>query len=269
MTVILVTVDGLRPDAHPLVSCPHWNHLINHGTYTHTATSVTPSFTLPAHLSVFYGVPPLRHGTFSNEFTPMAMPLKGLIEQINAAGMTTGMVYSWGPLRDVAPPGALSYSHYRELDFSNLAESDHPTIDVAVSLIESGRLDFLFVYIRAVDEVGHARGWMTDDYLRQVEIADGQLGRVIAAMGPGDVILVESDHGGHGRGHGTDAPEDVTIPWLLMGAGVRSGVHVKTPVSLIDTAPTLVRLMNVAPAAGWEGVAIAEALEDSFASAAS
>lgn len=260
MTVILVTVDGLRPDALHLVNCTNLRHVMSNGAHTLNARSVTPSVTLPAHLSVFYSVSPQRHGTLSNEFRPMSEPFPGLVEQISAAGMRTAMVYSWEPLRDIARPGALNFAHFRQLDFSNLAESDHPTIDVAVSLVESKVFGFLFVYIGATDEVGHATGWMTDEYLSQVEIADGQIGRLIAAMGPDDVILIESDHGGHDRGHGTAAPEDMTIPWMLMGAGVRSGVCLETPVSLIDTAPTLARLMNVTPASHWEGAAITEAL---------
>ena len=45
----------------------------------------------------------------------------------------------------------------------------------------------------------------------------------------------------HYRNHGTDSPEDMTIPWLLAGPGVRVGHALQTPISLLDTAPTLAR----------------------------
>ena len=30
-------------------------------------------------------------------------------------------------------------------------------------------------------------------------------------------ILLTADHGGHGRGHGSDCPEDMTIPLVMNG----------------------------------------------------
>jgi len=260
VTVVLVTVDGLRPDALQWVDSPHVDHLAARGAYSMNARSVMPSITLPAHLSTFYSVPPERHGVFHNDRRSAPVNLPGLFEQIHRHGLCAGMVYSWEPLRDVAGDGSLELAHFRRLKLSDLPAADHPTVDVAVPLIESGRLDFLFVYLGATDEAGHLHGWMTDEYLRQVEIADGQIGRLAAALGPDDVILVESDHGGHDRGHGTDTPEDMTIPWLLSGAGVRRGVELRTPISLLDTAPTLAALLGIAAPEGWEGRAVAEAL---------
>src|SRR2546425_7094759 len=32
-----------------------------------------------------------------------------------------------------------------------------------------------------------------------------------------------SDHGGHGRSHGTEVGEDMRIPWVIAGPGVRAG----------------------------------------------
>src|SRR3712207_7396850 len=42
------------------------------------------------------------------------------------------------------------------------------------------------------------------------------------------VTLVLSDHGGHERTHGTDMDEDMLIPWVLHGPGVRSGYAIRS-----------------------------------------
>jgi arylsulfatase A-like enzyme len=55
-------------------------------------------------------------------------------------------------------------------------------------------------------------------------------------------------------------PEDLTIPWFMVGPKVRSGYEIKAPVSLLDTAPTIARLLNVQPPTEWVGRAIEEAL---------
>lgn len=261
MTVVLVTVDGLRPDALQVVDTPHLDGLMARGAASMTARSVLPSKTLPAHFSAFYSLPPAQHGVLDNDRRPPTQTVPGLFEAVHRRGGSAGMVFSWEPLRFLAPAGCLRFAHFNLLDLADLPAADHPTVDVAVPLIEGGRFELLFVYLGATDETGHAHGWMTDEYLRQVEIADGQIGRLAAAMGPDDTMLVQSDHGGHDRGHGTDCAEDMTIPWLLSGAGVRRGVRLSETVSLLDTAPTLAALMGLGAPGGWEGRIVAEALD--------
>jgi len=263
MTVVLVVVDGLRPDAVQLVRSPHIDHLMYTGAHTLTARSVTPSITLPAHMSAFYSVEPSRHGVLDNHPRPAPPTQPGLLEQLALHGRRAGTVFSWEPLRHLGAAGSLTISHFHRLDLTNLADADHPVVDVAVPLIESGWLDFLFVYLGATDEVGHEHGWMTDEYLLQIEITDGQIGRLVAALGDGDVILVSSDHGGHDRGHGTDSAEDMTVPLLLNGAGVRRGVELRTPVTLLDIAPTVAALLGIPAHQGWEGRVLVEALKES------
>ena len=261
MTVVLVTVDGLRPDALQLVDTPHLDRLVARGASSMTARSVMPSMTLPAHFSAFYSLDPTRHGVLDNDRRPPKQPVQGLFEAVHRHGRSAGMVFSWEPLRHLAPAGSLRFAHFERLDLADLPAADHPAVDVAVPLIEQGRFELLFVYLGAADETGHAHGWMTEEYLRQVEISDGHLGRLAAAMRPDDVMLVQSDHGGHDRGHGTDCAEDMTIPWLLSGAGIRRGVQLSAPISLLDTAPTLAALLGIEAPDGWEGRIITEALE--------
>jgi arylsulfatase A-like enzyme len=74
------------------------------------------------------------------------------------------------------------------------------------------------------------------------------------------VTLVLSDHGGHERSHGTDSPEDMTIPWLLHGPGVKEGVTLTEEVRLFDTPPTLAYLLSLIPDRYWEGRIATEAL---------
>jgi arylsulfatase A-like enzyme len=81
---------------------------------------------------------------------------------------------------------------------------------------------------------------------------------VVDALPAGAHIIVQSDHGGHDRGHGTEMPEDMTIPWLAAGPGIRSGHPITAQVSLLDTAPTVARLLGVTPPREWEGRVVEE-----------
>ncbi|MBO4798595.1 MAG: alkaline phosphatase family protein, partial [Candidatus Methanomethylophilaceae archaeon] len=110
MKVILVSVDGMRPDA--LKNIAQVQDLIRRSSHTLSARTVFPPVTLPAHMSMFLGVDPDRHGTTTNTYTPQVRPINGLVEQLRANGNTCAFFYNWGQLRDLVPPGYLTFSFF-------------------------------------------------------------------------------------------------------------------------------------------------------------
>ena len=84
--VILILVDGMRPDA--LLNCenPYVTELLNNSAYTLKAQTVMPSVTLPCHMSLFHSVDPGRHGVTTNTFTPQVRPVNGLDKKIKDSG---------------------------------------------------------------------------------------------------------------------------------------------------------------------------------------
>jgi arylsulfatase A-like enzyme len=81
---------------------------------------------------------------------------------------------------------------------------------------------------------------------------------VLDALPMDTAVVVQADHGGHGRNHGTDAPEDMTIPWLAAGPSIRAGHVIQTPVSLLDTAPTIAHMLGLKASPQWEGRCVDE-----------
>lgn len=84
--VILILVDGMRPDALTGCGHPYVKRLFEIGSYSMEAKTVYPSVTLPCHMSLFHSVPPERHGILTNTYVPQVRPVKGLCEQLSAAG---------------------------------------------------------------------------------------------------------------------------------------------------------------------------------------
>lgn len=257
--VVFFMFDGVRPDALALANCPNLQSLLQRGSSTLSASSVMPCLTLPCHTSIFYSVPPTRHGITSNVWTPMARPVRGLIEVARQAGRKTAAFYNWEPLRDLTPPGALHFAYYR--DNSYTADGDQVIADEAARFIGAERPDFAFVYFGTIDIAGHVYGWLSNEYLRQLERDDAALGTVLSVLGDQHSIVLHSDHGGHDRNHGQDVPEDMTIPWLAAGPTIRRDYRIQAQVSLLDTAPTLARLLDLKPDAQWEGHCLAEIFE--------
>lgn len=129
--------------------------------------------------------------------------------------------------------------------------------------MEEQPFDFLFIYYGHTDDCGHQHGWMSEPYLRAIENADKCIDYVLQACertGRETTVLVQSDHGGHERSHGTDSPEDMTIPWILSGAGVRKGQMLDGNVRIFDTCPTLAAVLGLPHAREWDGRVIEESL---------
>ena len=70
-------------------------------------------------------------------------------------------------------------------------------------------------------------------------------------------VIITADHGGHGRTHGTDMPEDMTIPVIVIGEGFEPKSTLSS-TSILDIAPTVVKLLGVTPDEEWEGKALYE-----------
>ena len=249
--VILISIDGMRPDGALACGNPFVQQMMAIGSHALDAKTVFPSVTLPCHMSMFHSVPPERHGMTTNLFMPQVHPVQGLFEQITWAGGACAMYYGWEPLRDISRPGSLRYAEY----IHSYAEdaTDGILTDRALARIQKDHPDFVFLYMVETDEKGgHDSGWMTDTYLSYVSAAIDNVKRVWEAAGDEYTVIVTADHGGHGRGHGSDAPEDMTIPMFFLGKEFEAGKALPN-VSILDLAPTIAKIMGVPAAPQWEG----------------
>lgn len=258
---ILVVIDGCRPDGIQQADTPNIDALIERGAHTFKARSVVPSATLPCHTSMFRGVTPSRHGITTNTWVPMVRPVPSIAETAHAMNRKTAFIYNWEQLRDLAAPGSLDFSYFRE----NLddPEGDVTMAQIAAQHVTADQPDFCFLYLGIVDIVGHRHGWMSAEYLEQIAVADRAIGIVLEQLEEASLldryfILVQSDHGGHEKTHGTDLPEDVTIPWVAAGAKVRQAGEIEGPVRIIDTAPTLAHVLDLPLSGDWEGRPISQ-----------
>ena len=123
--VILVSVDGMRPDGFESCGSFCIEKLKRECAYTLRGRSVMPSVTLPCHMTMFHGVAPERHGITTNLYMPQVRPVEGLCERLRAAGKTCAFFYNWHELRDLVRPGSLAYSVFFQYvsDFRTGSES--------------------------------------------------------------------------------------------------------------------------------------------------
>ena len=254
--VIFVTIDGMRPDAFLSCGHPMVEYIRRNASYSMDASSVIPSVTLPAHLSIFYSVPPQRHGTLTNDYVPPVRPFDGLFEQIRHAGKTSAMFTGWEPLREVSRPGLLTFSEYAWA--YSIESSDTYLTDRALVCIKEREPDFLFLHLVETDEKGgHDNGWMSEKYLDRVRIALDNLKKILDACGDQYTVIVSADHGGHDRMHGTELLEDMVIPMFFIGKTFKAGKELHG-LSLLDLAPTIAKVMGIPTVREWEGKSVVD-----------
>ena len=252
--VILISVDAMRPDGFLACKNPYIEKMMESAYYTLDGQTVLPTVTLPCHMSLFHSVVPQRHGITTNLYLPMARPINGLFEQLKNAQKVCAMYYGWEPLRDVARPASLKYSEY----IHSYAEesSDTALTDSALARIRKSKPDFVFLYMVETDQKGgHDHGWMTEAYLNRISIAVDNIKRVIEECGDEYTIIITADHGGHDRTHGTELPEDVTIPIFYIGKQFPAGKRFSGG-SIMDIAPTIAKIMDIPLADEWEGTSV-------------
>jgi hypothetical protein len=242
--VIVLSIDGLRPDAISMTDAPNLRRLRQIGAWATEARTITHSYTLPSHTSMLSGVDTDRHGMLHNDFTPRHGFTRYPTALFHAhdAGFTTAMFVSKPKFRHIAIPGSVDV-------FRLPSYYCAPVAAAAIEHFQRTREGLTFVHFSEPDGAGHGRGWMTEAYLQAIAQADRCLGSLLTAIAARSdrdrvLLIVSSDHGGHGRTHGSTREEDLRIPWIAWGSRVQVG-DFATPVSTMDTAATALAALGI------------------------
>lgn len=255
--VIILSIDGLRPDAIQLAPMPNLIELMKTSAYTLTAQTVHPSATLPAHASMLTGLCPSKHGVDWNDYLPENGIAQGtdLFDIAHAAGLQTVMYTGKEKLQQVTDASSLD-------KFIWINDRDKVVMQ---NLLADFPQDFgvLFIHFATTDDMGHVYGWLSGEQLSVVFRADEAIGELLAALdtkGLRDetLLIITADHGGHDTIHGSRSPEDMTIPWIASGPEIQAK-QLLTPVHTMDTAATAAYALGFPIPQEWDGVPVMEA----------
>lgn len=204
--VLLISIDGLRPDAvleadkHGL-KIPVLRGFLAQGAYARAVINVNPTVTNPNHTTLVTGVLPSEHGIYNNRpFEPSEKGGKSysryaqikaptLWGAAKAAGLKTGSAF-W-PVTDGA----------KDIDFNLKGGSDEDDGKIAsdvAALIEKERPELLTVHFVSLDHEEHKSGLFSPEANAILERIDAAVGVVVAAereVHPDAVVAIVSDHG--------------------------------------------------------------------------
>ena len=266
--MIIISIDGRRPDAISVTRMPNLQRLIRQGIYASNALTVHPSTTIAAHVSMLTGLDSSRHKVAEKTFGRGYYSQPTVFSVAKAAGLTTAMFFSKEKLDFLANPDYLDcvYGPQRHRKISVDASTD--AIAVAFDTAwPSKKCALTFIHLREPDNAGHWWGRMTKAYPRSAANADRAVGRILATVAHSSVqektaVLVTADHGGHGRSHRERKPENMTIPWIVVGANTPAGIAIEKTIYVYDIAPTVLALLNLSAPTHIDGQVIDELQAD-------
>lgn len=269
--MMLIVVDGLRPDLITSADMPALHALREQSWYPAEARSVRPSVTIAALTSLGSGVSPAVHGLTEARLRhlPRVRALSPLPAELRRLGVETTIVMPELPGATRWIAGAL----LRLAGVSRLvANSSSPA-----SLIEAGlqqldgnrRRELVVVYLNDADIAGHAWGWMSPGYRQAARTIDRALARILPVTeDPEGLIFITADHGGGGvldTDHDHPHPLNDAIPLLLLGGRVAPGMTRGEPVTLLDIPPTVLHSFGGTAPDAYQGRVIHEAFASEFA----
>jgi predicted AlkP superfamily pyrophosphatase or phosphodiesterase len=253
--VILISVDGLRPDAVSTLGeevLPNFYRLRHEGAFTDNARAdYDITVTLPNHTCMITGRRVQGHE--GHNWLENATPtqtlhdnkgayLASMFDVAHDAGLATALFASKDKFHLYddsydAHNGADNTHGKDKIDIYKQANSGaealataEPVVDMLIADLAEHPCHLVMLHILDPDSAGHHDGWMNDSYLAAVKRADTMLGRVMAFIetnpnyaGKTTVILT-SDHGGSQKSHSNaEIPENYTVPFYVWGADVTPG----------------------------------------------
>jgi len=270
--VLIVSIDGLRPDVMLLCDTPNLRGLMKRGSFSMWARTTAASVTLPSHVSMLTGVVPEVHTIMWNGDLPLsemvypAVPT--LFELAKRKGYSTGMVSGKSKFTALSPPGSIDYLWITKAS----ACTETEVTDQAVEIMERDHPAVMFVHFPGVDGTGHAKGWGSPEQRVAVEVADASVGRLLESLAKlGELekttIFITADHGGAGRTHGPEDARSRTIPWIIAGPGVRADYDLTrlgkaVDINTFDTFATACLVLGIPIDRPIDGKAIVQAFEN-------
>lgn len=265
--VVLIGIDGWGaysvPKAHDI---PNIRYFMENGCYTLKDRSVLPSASAINWSSMFMGVPTEMHGytTWGSRTPEIPSAYVGehgmcptiftiLREQMPSA--TTACFAEWDGIKYLVDTLAISH-----VDCPISADKDLNTLsNRAADYIRANKPKFIAVCNDQLDHTGHGVGHDTPAYYDCLARVDSQIGIIMqavkdAGMWDNTIFILTADHGGINKGHGGKTLQEMQIPFVICGKGVKKGMQITDCMMQYDCAATIAEIFGLQRPQSWRGV---------------
>lgn len=257
--VVFIGIDGAGDGVKdPQANAKNIKKLISEGAGTYEAKAMLPTISAENWGSMFHGVDPSKHKLTNdivsstpyaevNDYPSFMKLLKQERPKTQIASFATWSPINKGIIEDSS--GAYKVN----------GGNDATTTQKAVDYIKSEGLNTrsIFVHLDEVDGAGHNHGYFSDKFYEQLQKADQNVGQIIKALEDAGLmkdtlIIVTTDHGGSGKGHGGNTTEEQTIFWAAKGNSIKPGTVLSSDVKNIDTAAVIAHALRLDIPNNWD-----------------
>jgi len=259
--VILIGSDGFGAYAFENAKIPNLRAMMKEGSWSLEARTVLPSSSAANWASMVMGAGPELHGytTWGSkkpDMPPRLVDDYGMFPSIYSQlrkekpDSEIGVIYEWDGIGYLFPKAAVNKDQ-------NL-DGDIAVTNAATAYIKEKKPNFLFVHLHDVDSVGHQIGHGTPEYYAAIERTDTHIGTILksiedAGIAESTVVLFTADHGGINKGHGLITMNEMQIPWIIKGPGIKKDHELSQSIMTFDTAATIAELLKLKAPQVWIG----------------
>lgn len=248
--VLIIGIDGTRPDSLAVAHTPNLDALRTNGAFSDRVVTHPVTHSAACWSSMFTGVWGDKHGVNDpgNSFAGNRFDLyPGFMQRLELvnSNLNTVAFTRWADLSNVlkGTDGVTNFT------------SDAAITTATCKLLTNGNPDVFYTILLDVDSAGHSYGWgpTVPQYVHEIELADGRVGQIIDALTHRTtyeqenwLVIVLSDHGQHDS---TVEKSRVTFH-ILSGSSVAPGIMYPTP-SIVDVCATVLTHMEVPINTAW------------------
>lgn len=220
--VIILGIDGCRPDALMAANTPNIDQLTLNATYSMDALNDGITISGPSWSSILTGVWENKHRVYDNSFNGSNFSqyphFFKYIKEYNP-NLHTVSICQWAPIND-----QIAKEHADII--INTRNGTSYVEEAVVEYLKSKNPDAIFVQFDDVDGAGHAYGYSKDSekYLESIEIVDKAIGNIYSVIKQRKefndenwLIIITTDHGGINFGHGGNTFEERNIFLICSG----------------------------------------------------
>lgn len=268
--VVIIGLDGWGSFSFDKADMPHVKKLMIDGSYSLSTRSVLPSSSAVNWASMFMGAGPELHGyTDWGSKTPdlpsrvithygMFPTIFGTLRD-QASDAKIGYFYEWDGMKYLAEQKAMNESFHS----TSPGDNHHEITQACTQYILKNRPTLTAIIFDQPDGKGHKIGFGSDDYYQKLSVLDQRIGEIIEAIHNAGIrnetiIMIVADHGDINTGHGGKTMNEMQVPLIFSGKGIRKNHQINASTMVYDIAATIGAIFNLNNPQVWTGRAITE-----------
>ncbi|MFV0442412.1 MAG: alkaline phosphatase family protein [Planctomycetaceae bacterium] len=269
--VLIIGIDGCRPDALQTAQTPSLDGLITDGAWFEgtdirepDGTDEADTVSGPGWSNLLTGVWPDKHNVLDNKFSaPRYDRYPHMFARLKTARpqSVTASFSTWKPISEHIVSQADVNREFSD-DTKEWARFDTDATEDCVHYLAEQSPDLLILYQGQVDEAGHRHGFhpRVPEYIQAIEQVDHNISRVLAAIRHRPVrdseqwlVIVCTDHGGIGLRHGGGRNDhEVRSTFLIVSGPAAKQGKFDIPTYQVDVAATALTQLGVPLHPDWE-----------------